>query len=120
MLKCKDCKKYMESATKGHGFCSLPESFFPTEAENDCHYIVKQSLKCEDCDRLGTDYACFTAKAEDDASNCPGFIDKDESELENILIRMFSKGKYSKEKIIEFCDKFEESEMFKLLKDHVK
>lgn len=115
-LKCKDCEKYMPTATEGHGICSMPASWFPTEADDNCHYISTEELKCKDCSRFGNDYACFTVDENDNAEDCFGFIDIQEENVYNALWKWFIRGTYSREKVLEICDGFEQSEEYKFFK----
>lgn len=112
-LKCKDCKKYIKIKTQGHGLCSLPESYFPTRAENDCRYFSGAELKCGDCGRFGEDFACITADENDSADNCMGFIDIEKEKVYNAFLKWLIRGVYSREKISELCDEFEQSEEYR-------
>ncbi|MCM1506719.1 MAG: hypothetical protein NC177_06245 [Ruminococcus flavefaciens] len=116
-LKCKDCKKYVNTATEGHGVCSLPNSWFPVESENDCHYLSGAEIKCKDCGRFGADLACITADENDCADDCMLFIDIEEENLHGIFWKWLQRGTYSREKIMELCDEFENSERYKLFRN---
>ena len=118
-MKCKDCKKYWPIATPGHGICSLPSSYFPTESENDCCYI-SSNITCKDCGRFGNDFACFTANENDDASNCAGFIDIYEENVLDAFRIWLSRNIYSRENILKLCDKFEESELYDIISNALK
>ena len=114
-MKCKYCEKYIKIATPGHGVCSMPDSYFPTMAENDCAYIASGKLTCKDCGRFGNDFACFACLEDDDATGCGGFIDIQEENVLNAFQIWLSRGEYSREKIMALCDEFEDSELYKLI-----
>ena len=114
-MKCKDCEKYIPIATPGHGVCSLPESHFPTEAENDCSYMVVDKLTCKDCYRFEKDFACMGADKDDDVDGCGGFIDIKEETLNNIFWEWLLRGKYSRKKIMALCDKFEDNDVYRFI-----
>lgn len=113
-MKCKNCKKYIPIATSGHGVCSLPSGYFPTEAENNCHYI-SDSITCKDCGRFRTDSLCMTVNEDDDASHCGGFIDIHEENVLDAFRVWLSRGKYSREKVLRLCDKFEKCELYDVI-----
>lgn len=116
-LKCRDCKKYVKTATEGHGVCSLPHSWFPTESENDCHYLSGTEPKCKDCVRFSEDFACFTADENNSADGCRGFIDIEEENFFGILWKWFQRETYSRENIMKLCDKFENSEEYRFFQN---
>ena len=113
-MKCKNCEKYFTTATPGHGVCSMPSSYFPTEAENDCCYISPR-ITCKDCGRFGNDFACFTVDEHDDAKGCIGFIDMQEEDVLNAFRIWLSRGVYSREKVMKLCDEFEETDVYKFI-----
>lgn len=119
MLHCKECEKFMRfGGDDKHGVCSLPESYFQTEADAECVYLRKDMLTCSDCARFKEDFACMTAAEDDDASDCPGFIDKFE---ENVLAAFFEwlkRGEYNREKIEALCKSFEETEAYQFVMKH--
>lgn len=115
-LKCKDCEKYSGQKLSGQGLCTMPESWFPTEAEDDCHYISFEELKCKDCSRFGNDFACFTVNENDSVDDCIGFIDIQEKNIYDALWDWFKRGTYSREKVIRLCDEFEKSEKYRFFK----
>ena len=86
IMKCKDCKhcKYIGNTEETRqGLCSAVLSYFPVVIDNQCVFKPKR-YKCDDCDRLYNDTACFTCRPEDSAYHknklCAGFIDKKEEE----------------------------------------
>ncbi|MDE7098251.1 MAG: hypothetical protein K2O60_03805 [Ruminococcus sp.] len=115
-MKCKDCEKYMPTAEKSQGVCSLSASWFPIKSEDDCHYISFEELKCKDCSRFGNDFACYTVDENDSAEDCIGFIDIQGQNIYNALWDWFKRGIYSREKVMELCDKFEKSEEYRFFK----
>lgn len=115
-LKCRDCEKYNGEKPSGYGFCTMPESYFPTKAEDDCRYISSEELKCKDCSRFGHDFACYTVNENDSAEDCIGFIDIQGQNIYNALWDWFKRGIYSREKVMELCDEFEQSEEYRFFK----
>lgn len=115
-LKCKACEKYNGQKPSGDGFCTMPESFFQTKAEDDCHYISFEELKCKDCSRFGNDFACFTVDENDSVYDCIGFINIHEKNIYDALWDWFKRGIYSREKVIRLCDEFEKSEEYRFFK----
>lgn len=112
-MKCRDCKKYRKTGTSGHGVCSLPYSYFLVEDNDECHYLKTDDLKCKDCDRFKSDFACFTSDENDNASDCACFIDKQKCHILDVFWTWFKRGTYSREKIMKLCDEFEQSEEYK-------
>lgn len=112
-LKCKDCGKYRPVLTDGHGVCSLPESWFPVNAKDNCRYISAEGLKCKDCLRFGNDSGCFTADENDSAEKCTGFIDIQRENVYNAFRSWLIRGVYSREEIMKICDEFEHSEEYR-------
>ena len=117
-MKCKDCTYYWKMATPEHGVCSLVNNMFPTEAENNCKFLRETPLICMDCDRFGIDDACFTVKAEDDATHCGGFIPKGDTKIYDGLFELLKIGKYSREHIDELLSQFESERVFIFIKEH--
>lgn len=118
-MKCKDCKKYLGTETNEYGFCSLPESYFPTKFDDDCCYLQNYAIKCKDCYRFGKDFACLTADENDDVSDCPGFIDAEEENVLKAFLVWLGRGNYSREKVLKLCDEFEQSEEYNFFKNIV-
>lgn len=87
-MKCKDCEKYIKTSTSEHGVCSLLKDYFPTKAEDECVWIPNKGITCKDCIRFENDFGCFTAKEEDDATNCSGYKSRLEEDLYSILFEM--------------------------------
>lgn len=114
-MKCKDCKYKKNIANteeSGCAICSYPNSWFPVQIGDNCHYIPeKVELTCGDCARLGEDTACIGCiaedSAEDDGELCAGFIDKREEELNKILMFWKVQGVYNRDKINGLIDEFE-------------
>lgn len=112
-LKCKDCTKYKPTADKNHGVCSLPEDWFPTKADDDCRYVSVEEFKCKNCLRFGYDFACFAVDENESAESCSNFVDIQEKKIYEVLWDWFKRGIYSREKVMEMCDEFEQSEKYK-------
>lgn len=85
---CKDCEKYLKTSTSEHGVCSLLKNYFPTKAESECVWIPDKDITCKDCIRFENDFGCFTAKEEDDATNCMGYKSRLEEDLYSFLFEM--------------------------------
>ena len=73
-------------------------------------------LHCKDCDRFGTDPVCDTKNKEDNA--CCGFTDTD-NELFQVLAHMLKYGKYSRRHIEILCIEFEQSDIYKCIKEDI-
>ena len=114
-MQCKNCKYKMNignTEETGSALCSYPESYFPVQVEDNCHYIPeKKELTCGDCARLGNDFGCAGMSEDDSAfyrdSLCSQFIDKREDAFMEILMFWKSQGMYKREKINELIDSFE-------------
>lgn len=87
-MKCKDCEKFLKTSIPEHGVCSLLKDYFPTKAESECVWIPNKGITCKDCIRFEIDFGCFTAKEEDDATNCMGYKSRLEEDLYSILLEM--------------------------------
>ena len=118
MLKCKDCSKYLKTHDVDYGVCSLVNNYFPTEANNDCVFLKIKPITCKDCSRFENDTACFTAKEDDDASKCSGFIDKREDEFYNILFNWAIEGIDVKSKFEEVLKEIEKDKVYLFIKEH--
>ena len=98
---CGECKKYMSTATEGHGVCSTNTGFFPVKASDTCHFVPPESLCCRDCSRFGEDFACMTAAPDDsiyeDDERCGGFIDKSMDTIQQELFHLYLKYDGDKE-----------------------
>ena len=101
-----------------HGVCSLPESFFPVTKDDTCHYLNDEKPTCKQCSHFKNDFACMTATADDTV--CCGYHDKLEDELFQIFVEWLQHGKYSRQKIENFCVEFEQTDIFKFITQHSK
>ena len=119
MLHCKECEKFFKfGGDDTRGVCSLPESYFPTEAESECVYLSRRKKTCKDCSHFGTDFACMTARADNPADACCGFIDKLETQLYEIFFEWLKSGEYSREKVENLCAQFEQTKEYEFVKAH--
>ena len=114
-MKCKECEKYWKIADPQNGVCSLPQSYFPVNADDECHYKNNKPLTCKDCDRFDTDAACMTVSENDPVNDCPGFIDINQAAIEQAMLNMFARGRYSREVMMDLIESFEGSEEYKFL-----
>ena len=116
MLYCKDCDKYWKfGGNDDKGVCSLPESYFPVDAEQPCVYLNKKKKTCERCSHFRNDTACFTADKDDEA--CVGFEDILDGELMLILFQMLKNGEYSRQRIENLCILFEQTPEYRFVFD---
>lgn len=118
MLHCKDCEKYKNIATETIGVCSLPECYFPVCGTDPCAFLHVDKKTCGKCDRLGQDFACMSQMPDDDATKCPGFIDRNDIVFQTILCEWLKTGEYNKEKIRNLCAEFESTELYKFILQH--
>ena len=117
IMKCKDCKhcKYIGNTEETRqGLCSAVLSYFPVVIDNQCVFKPKR-YKCDDCDRLYNDTACFTCSPEDSAYHknklCAGFIDKKEVDVMNALVDWKLRGYNIEEKLEKVLNNFKENEI---------
>ena len=114
-MKCKDCKYKKNLANTDEcnkGICTYPESWFPIDLNDDCHFIPKaEELKCKDCWHLYNDFGCFMCDEEDsafyDGKLCRMFDDLKKDDFSSILMFWMIHGLYDREKINEMIDDFE-------------
>ena len=116
MLKCKDCEKYYKTKDENNGICSLPGSFFPTNADNICPFLKIEKLHCKNCTHFGSDFACMTREENDEI--CGGFVNIEEEQLENIIFDMIKRNIDVKEKILEIIDEVQNSDYVQFLNNH--
>lgn len=116
-MKCKDCKhcKYIGNTEETRqGLCSAVLSYFPVVIDNQCVFKPKR-YKCDDCDRLYNDTACFTCRPEDSAyyknKLCSGFIDKKEVDVMNALVDWKLRGYNIEEKLEKVLKEFKENKI---------
>lgn len=109
-MKCKDCKKYITSGTPGHGFCSFPNSYMPTQTKNDCFFIDENhKTVCGDCSHFGEDFACIGMSEDDEfARKCGGFIHKSEELIIEAVEKLMYDCKYSRADIEQLLDELED------------
>ena len=64
-------------------------SYFPVHINDACHCLPDTTIRCKDCDRYGSDFACMTTEPNDpvfrDGHFCGGFIDKREIAVEEAI-----------------------------------
>lgn len=119
MLHCGDCEKFFKMSDGINGVCSVPDSYFPTDAETECVYLKRaKKTTCGDCAHFGNDTACMTQNKDD--AICCGFKHVLEEQLVNILMEMLLEGYYSHEKINKICEEFEASPEYKFVSEKIK
>lgn len=119
MLYCKDCEIFIKfGGNEEEGVCSLPESYFMVKKSDPCVFLQPIKQTCKQCSRFRKDSACFTVSADDDAADCPGYIDKLEDDFFNVLYEWMKTGKYSREEINRLCASFEETDLYKFIEAH--
>ena len=117
MLHCGECEKCFKLGDgSGHGVCSVPESYFPVEKNDECVYLQHPAKTCVMCSHFGTDFACMTATATDSA--CGGFEDKLEMDVMNILFQWFLRDEYSRAKLEQLCVEFEQTPEYRFVWDY--
>lgn len=109
---CKYMKKIGNTDETGQALCTFRPNYEPTTLDTRCRFLPETAeLRCGDCARLGNDSACFTCSAEDSATPdgelCFGFVDKHEEELFDILAFWKLHNVYSRERILNMIDRFE-------------
>ena len=116
MLKCKDCEKYMSTATKGQGVCSLPNSFFLTKAENSCGYLVVEEKRCKDCTHFYNDMGCLWKEEKDEI--CSAFIALDIDNMTNTWFDMLLEGKDVRNEVNKMLDEFYQDKQVQFVQEH--
>ena len=117
MLICRNCEKYWKCGGDGNdGVCSMPNSFFPVKADQECVYLFTEKVTCKHCWHYANDTACMTCEADDDP--CVAFDDVLENAFLNILFSWLKQGTYSREKNQKLCDSFEGTDEYKFVLDH--
>ena len=119
-MKCKDCPKYWKTQNDDKGVCSLMEYHELVSAESECLYYSPKPLQCEDCYYLYRDFACATCSPDQPADGLRCFLDKNEAIIEEALMRLFRNGRYSRELILQICERFEEAEEIMFLLERIK
>ena len=113
MLKCKSCKYFTDNG-QGLCLCTRDESWEPTGPDRNCVFLPEpRELRCEDCWRLGNDFACCGVDPKDSAYTdghlCIMFEDRREDDLDEILSFWKSCGLYDRERINRLLDEVEEA-----------
>lgn len=107
-MKCKDCKFKMNIANteqSRQAICSFPNSYSPVCIDNDCLFI-REAFKCKDCESFYYDSACL-AKDEEDKP-CSDFMSIGESKIVETLIELLVNGLYSRGRINDILNRFEQ------------
>lgn len=124
-MKCKECNYYQEYyAGDGHGECAiatelLGEQYISTNAESNCFYQVTADITCADCFNFFDDYGCMEREPNDTfASQCKGFCFLAKQQILHSLAVLLTRGAYNREFIMDICDKFEASDLFKAISEH--
>lgn len=113
-MKCKDCKKYIKTG-EGKGHCRLLD--MNSDDERECFFFFDPTQRCGNCAWFEYDYDCHGIPK--DRLACSSFMDDTEYDIVRNFKLLLRKGLYSREKIMELCDKFEsydEYEFFRSMK----
>lgn len=90
--ECKHFIKIKNTDQCGTGICQRSDSFEMVSVNNDCMYEFKP-YTCKDCNHYQTnDFACMSAQADDDATNCCGFEDANYVKLVSTLFEWKQRG----------------------------
>lgn len=110
---CERCVRIGNTEEAGQGICSFPNEYIPVDINSECLFAPKP-YTCGDCDRLDSDAACMTCRAEDSAYHrehlCGGFIDKKEVAILDGLIDWKLRGYDVKQKLEELIQEASEYE----------
>lgn len=120
-MKCNECEYFwkMQSQpddTDVHGVCSLPESFVPTIADQECVFLAVKPKSCKDCSHFGNDFGCLSAQEDDEI--CSGFEDVLESRVTEAMFEWLKRGEYSRRKLELLCIAFEQTDVFRFVTEH--
>ncbi len=112
MIKCRDCKYFVEGKKEDTGFCHYGSDWELTKPENNCRYIQESKKPvCGDCGRLTSDPGCAGCMPAEsaliDGRLCGDFIYKQESDFYRVLEYWKSRGIYDRAKIDQKIDDFE-------------
>lgn len=92
--KCKDCPNFAKFANTdecGIGMCMA--TYVEVICEGKCAYALEPHT-CADCQHyVENDTACMTAKANDPAEDCCGFVDVKYGQMVEILTDWLLRGK---------------------------
>ncbi len=113
-MKCKDCEKYIKLTKRGEGKGHCRLLAMDSYDERDCFFFFDPAQRCGNCAWLEYDYECHGIPKDNPA--CSAFMDDAEYKIIKEFKLLLRRGRYSREKIMELCDKFESYEEYEFFK----